>query len=126
MPRRDTINRTMLVVAAILAVGGAVGLRVTGVPLVWAAVVAVNVVTFLLYGFDKAQARHDRSRVPEAVLHGFALVGGTPGAFAGQLVFRHKTQKWSFRAVFWLIVVLQIAAAGGYWYIRTHGMPPWA
>jgi len=58
-------------------------------------------------------------RVPEAVLHGLALVGGTPGALAGQAMFRHKTRKPSFRRVFASIVLLQILLIAAYFvYLR--------
>ena len=72
---------------------------------------AVNLVTFGYYGYDKHQARTLASRVPEIVLHGLAVLGGSAGAFAGMGVFRHKTVKAGFRALFWLIVVVQAALA---------------
>jgi uncharacterized membrane protein YsdA (DUF1294 family) len=70
--------------------------------------VAINVVTFGYYAFDKARSKVSRSRVPEVVLHGLALAGGTLGAYLGMLQFRHKTIKGPFRIVFWLIAVLQV------------------
>lgn len=69
--------------------------------------VAVNVVTFVYYAFDKARARRATGRVPESVLHGLALAGGTIGAYAGMALFRHKTVKSSFRLLFWVIAVMQ-------------------
>ncbi len=67
----------------------------------------VNAVTFFVYGADKFQARRGAWRVRESTLHLLALVGGTPGALAGQLIFRHKTIDRRFRLVFTMIVVLQ-------------------
>ena len=61
-------------------------------------------VAFAVYGIDKWQATHDGWRIPEIVLHGLALVGGVIGAWAGRVVFRHKTQKPIF------LVVLIIAS----------------
>ncbi|MBI4575749.1 MAG: DUF1294 domain-containing protein [Planctomycetes bacterium] len=69
----------------------------------------VNVAMLALYGYDKAVAGGLRTRVPEAVLHLVALAGGSPAALLGQVAFRHKTRKGSFRAVFWAIVALQLA-----------------
>ncbi len=69
---------------------------------------AVNVVAFAYHGYDKARAVAGRSRVPEIVLHGLALAGGTLGAYAGMRLFHHKTIKGSFRLVFWTIAVLQV------------------
>ena len=68
--------------------------------LIWLAV--ASGITFLLYGVDKAQAKMKGWRVPEVVLHGWALAGGFPGGWAGRSVFRHKTKKGFF--VFVLVV----------------------
>jgi len=71
--------------------------------------VAVNVVAFGYYGFDKGRAQSQGRRIPEVVLHGLAIAGGSLGAYAGMRTFRHKTIKGSFRIVFWFIVVCQVA-----------------
>jgi uncharacterized membrane protein YsdA (DUF1294 family) len=47
------------------------------------------------------------------VLHGLALVGGVVGAWAGRLVFRHKTQKAVFTVV--LVAASVIWAAIAVW-----------
>lgn len=70
---------------------------------------AVNLVTFGYYGYDKFCARRGARRVPEVVLHGLSLVGGSPGAYVAMRTFRHKTIKGSFRLVFWSIALLQLA-----------------
>ena len=79
--------------------------------------VGVNLAAFALYGYDKNAAQNDRLRVPERVLHGVELFGGTPGAFVAQRVFHHKTRKVSYRIVFWLIFAAQ-AAAVIWWFWR--------
>jgi uncharacterized membrane protein YsdA (DUF1294 family) len=61
---------------------------------IWLAV--ASLVTFVLYGYDKAQAKQGGWRVPESILHWWALLGGFPGGWAGRSVFRHKTQKGFF------------------------------
>lgn len=68
---------------------------------------AINVIALADYGFDKLQARRGGRRVPEKVLHGLALLGGSPGAYLGMELFRHKTVKGRFRVLFWGIVALQ-------------------
>jgi len=68
---------------------------------------AVNVVAFGYYGYDKGQAQAAGPRVPEVVLHGLALAGGTGGAYAGMRLFRHKTVKGSFQVFFWAVAVMQ-------------------
>ena len=70
---------------------------------------AMNVVTFLVYGADKRKARRGRGRrVPEKTLFLLAILGGSVGALAGMYVFRHKTQHWYFRFGIPAILLLQI------------------
>ena len=69
---------------------------------------ALSLVTFGIYGYDKAQAQNSGPRVPEVVLHLLGLLGGTPGAFIAMRVFHHKTGKQSFQTVFWLTVAVQL------------------
>jgi uncharacterized membrane protein YsdA (DUF1294 family)/cold shock CspA family protein len=71
-------------------------------------VAALSLVTFGIYGYDKAQAQSSGPRVPEAVLHLLGLLGGTPGAFIAMRLFHHKTSKKSFQTIFWLTVAVQL------------------
>lgn len=70
----------------------------------------VSLVTVALYAIDKQQAAMGAMRVPEARLHLLSLVGGWPGALVAQQFLRHKTVKPSFRRLFWITVVLNVAA----------------
>jgi len=65
--------------------------------------------TFLAYVIDKSAAQNGRRRISEKTLHLLALAGGWPGALIAQQTERHKTQKASFRVVFWLTVFLNCA-----------------
>lgn len=81
-------------------------------------VVAVtSLAAFAAYGFDKRRARIGGRRVPEQTLHLIALFGGWPGAWAGQQIFRHKTQKLAFRVVSVLVVITHLAVVGGVVYV---------
>jgi len=93
--------------SAALAVGLCVWL---GGPLWLWWLLAVNVVAFAAYGWDKRASSRQTRRIPEAVLLGLAALGGTVGALAGMAHFRHKTRKRGFLALFWLIAALQIGA----------------
>lgn len=86
--------------------------------LLYSYLVAISIVTFIFYGYDKRQSIKGKIRVPELLLHSLALIGGTVGALAGQVVFRHKTVKRKFRLIFFAIILLQIVAVGCYWYYR--------
>ena len=83
-------------------------------------VVAMSITAAGLYGYDKAQAINGGQRVPEPVLLLVEALGGSPGAFAGMILFSHKTgpKKVAFRAVFWLIVAVQVAAAVWWFALR--------
>ena len=71
---------------------------------------AVNVLTFIVYGVDKWKAQRGRWRVPEATLMGLAALGGSVGAWMAMQLFRHKTQKKKFRYGVPALFVLQVAA----------------
>ena len=68
--------------------------------------IAINFAAFAAFGLDKMQAEAGAWRISEARLLGLAFIGGTPGAYAGRHLFRHKTRKVSFQVVFWFIVLL--------------------
>lgn len=72
-------------------------------------------VTFLLYGYDKMQARNLNWRVKESTLHLCAALGGWPGALAGMHYFQHKTRKVSFLVVFWGLVGVWEGVWWGVW-----------
>jgi len=78
----------------------------------------ISLITFVQYGWDKRQARKQKRRIPEKRLHLLALAGGTPGAFLGQLFFRHKTQKKRFLVVLWGIVLMQLALMAAIVYLK--------
>ncbi len=83
---------------------------------VWYAV--VSAVTFAAYGLDKGRAVRGGRRVAERTLHGLELLGGWPGAIAGQAVFRHKRRKTGYMLVFLGIVALHVAG-WAYWFSRA-------
>lgn len=57
----------------------------------------ISLLTLAAYARDKSAARQMRWRTPESHLHLLALLGGWPGAWLGQRLFRHKTKKTGFR-----------------------------
>lgn len=107
--------RYALVLAACAALGLSLVLWWLGLAPVYAYLIGVNVMTLLLYGYDKRQAIAGGFRVPELVLHAGALAGGSPAALLGQRLFRHKTRKLGFQAIFATIVLLQAGGLYAYW-----------
>ena len=73
---------------------------------------AVNLITFALCGWDKHRARQGAWRVPEARLLLLGLFGGCFGLWAGMKAFRHKTRHKKFTiltpllCLVWLAIIL--------------------
>ena len=95
-------------------------------------VLVMSLWTFVVYGFDKRRAVRGGWRVSEQTLHLLALLGGWPGAYLGQRLFRHKISKVPFLMVFWLVVAIHFALAGVVAYAvladpspHTLRWPPW-
>ena len=70
---------------------------------------AVNVVTFILFGVDKYNARKGNRRIRELTLLAMAALGGSIGAWVGMRIWRHKTKHRKFRYGIPFIILLQIA-----------------
>lgn len=75
--------------------------------------IAVNFIAFAMFGIDKAKAKAGKRRIAESTLLLLAFVGGTPGAYAGRALFRHKTRKQPFTCELHTIAAMQVVAIGG-------------
>lgn len=75
------------------------------------ALVVMNFATFAAFGLDKARAEQGKRRISERALLQLAFFGGTPGAYAGRALFRHKTRKQPFSGQLHTIAGLQLCAA---------------
>ncbi|MBW7983459.1 DUF1294 domain-containing protein [Enterobacillus tribolii] len=77
----------------------------------------LNLLTLLAYGADKYAAIRERQRIPEKTLLLFGLFGGWPGALIARRLWRHKTRKQPFVALFWgcVAVNLVFVTAVLYW-----------
>jgi uncharacterized membrane protein YsdA (DUF1294 family) len=70
--------------------------------------VVCSVVAFVLYAIDKHRAVREKARISERTLHLVGALGGWPGAHFARRMFRHKSLKVSFRAIFWIIVLVHV------------------
>jgi uncharacterized membrane protein YsdA (DUF1294 family) len=85
------------------------------VPPAVAAVYAVaSLACFVAYAIDKSAAKSRARRTPERTLLLLGACCGWPGAVLAQQWLRHKSAKASFRAKFWLTVLANVAAFGGF------------
>lgn len=119
----------------------AVQLRISLLPLIWAALfmvllvgmvtagnlpvivsmiyLAMSLFTFMVYWSDKSAAESERRRTPEKRLHFFGLAGGWPGAIFAQQLLRHKSSKREFQTKFWGTVMLNCGALA--WLASPYG-----
>lgn len=75
----------------------------------------VNVAAWGIYGIDKEKAKRGAWRIPEAWLIGWALAGGSLGAWLGMKTFHHKTRKPKFRYGVPAILLVQVIVAVYFW-----------
>lgn len=72
---------------------------------------AINVLTFLLYGIDKYKAKKGQWRISEATLLTMAAIGGSIGAWSGMRLWHHKTMHKKFKYGIPVIIIIQVALA---------------
>ena len=70
--------------------------------------ILINAVSLLLMLQDKRNAMRKGPRVPELILLGSAVLGGSIGAVLGMFFFRHKTRKPLFSVGLSLILLIQV------------------
>ena len=79
---------------------------------------AANIVSFVMFGIDKSRAKRRAWRISEGALLISAAVGGSVGAIAGMIVFRHKTKHLKFLIGLPLILIIHLAL----WYLLSAKM----
>ena len=85
---------------------------------------AVNALTFIVYGIDKYKAKHAKWRISETTLLLLAVVGGSIGAWCGMKVWHHKTMHKKFKYGMPVIFILQLALA--VWIFNKMAQTPMA
>lgn len=79
----------------------------------------VNILTIIVFGVDKMNAKSNRQRVRIVTLLGLAFIGGSVGALIGMYGFRHKTKKAYFTVGVPLILLMQVVVL---FYVMNMGM----
>lgn len=72
--------------------------------------VAVNAVTFVIYGIDKLKALRGKWRLSESLLILSAVLGGSVGAWLGMWLWHHKTLHKKFKYGIPLILMAHAVA----------------
>ena len=70
---------------------------------------AINTVTFFVYGIDKYKAKKAKWRIPEVTLWLLAVRGGSIGAWMGMKVWHHKTMHKKFKYGIPAILLILVA-----------------
>ena len=78
------------------------------IPFLFAWGFAINSVTFITFGKDKAAATTGKNRTPEVTFLLLAALGGFPALFAGFNIFKHKRKKPSFFIPMWGLFIVQV------------------
>jgi len=68
----------------------------------------INLIAFVLIGYDKQLAIKNKNRISEKTLLVWVALGGTIGSSLAMSIFRHKTAKTSYLLKFLGIVSFQI------------------
>lgn len=71
--------------------------------------VAINIISFVVYGMDKRAAIKEQWRVPEKTLLFLAAIGGSVGAALGMKIFHHKTKKIKFVVTVPVCMIIHVA-----------------
>lgn len=79
----------------------------------------VNIMTIIVFGVDKMNAKSNRQRVRIVTLLGLAFIGGSVGALIGMYGFHHKTKKAYFTVGVPLILLMQVVVL---FYVMNMGI----
>ena len=71
-------------------------------------ILGINILGFILMGYDKSQAIRKGWRIQERTLLLISILGGGIGVYIAMVLFRHKTQKKIFRLGVPFIFLLQL------------------
>ncbi len=70
--------------------------------------VVINLVSFIIMGWDKRAAIKDQFRISESTLFILAIIGGSIGSLLGMKIWHHKIRKIKFLIGMPLVLLLQI------------------
>jgi uncharacterized membrane protein YsdA (DUF1294 family)/cold shock CspA family protein len=121
VPGRVGLSPTISAAALLIAglVGLTVGLHRVGLGWIAGYLGAIGLATWATFAWDKHQARLESRRIPESVLLGLSLVGGSPAALLAMFTLRHKSSKRSFQLKFAAVVVVQVLVVIGWYHFQT-------
>lgn len=73
-------------------------------------IIVINVISVLTFSIDKSQSKNNKRRVPEKVLHILELMGGVFGIIVSMYLIHHKSSKWQYYIITYIILLAWILA----------------
>lgn len=70
--------------------------------------ITINLISILTFSIDKSQAKNNKRRVPEKILHFLELIGGVFGIMVFMYVIHHKSSKWQYYIITYIILIIWI------------------
>lgn len=71
-------------------------------------IVLINLIGFIMMGYDKNRAKKGKWRVSEKKIFIFAFIGGALGIYFGMNTFRHKTKHGLFTYGIPLLIIINL------------------
>lgn len=78
------------------------------VVLLWGVLAVINIIAFVLVGFDKKKSLNRAERFPEVLFFILSVFFASLGVLLGMFVFRHKTRKLYFLVGISALLIQQI------------------
>lgn len=72
--------------------------------------VFINLVSGIVFTYDKYASKNKKRRVPEIFLHALELAGGVFSIFLLTFILKHKYRKFNFKIWTWLFLIWWLAA----------------
>ena len=69
---------------------------------------AINALSFILFGLDKYKAKKGKWRISETTLLTMAAIGGSIGAWGSMRLWHHKTKHKKFKYGIAVIIIIQV------------------
>jgi uncharacterized membrane protein YsdA (DUF1294 family) len=73
--------------------------------LFWIYLLIINLLSAVLFSYDKWAAIKNYRRIPEQILHLIELLGGEFSVFLLMYTLRHKNRKLRYYGLTWLIII---------------------
>lgn len=67
--------------------------------------IIINIISILVFAIDKVQAKNQKQRISEKILHLLEALGGVFGIILTMYLIHHKSSKWQYYIVTFIILI---------------------